>query len=354
MATRVMILAGGTGGHVFPALAVANELRRQGCEVLWMGTRAGLEAKVVPAESIPMDWVSAAGLRGKRGGARLQAPFRLAWACVEAFAILWRRKPDVVLGMGGFVAAPGGLMAWLLRCPLVIHEQNRVPGTTNRWLARLAKRVLEAFPGSFPAGAGAECTGNPLRAAIAAIPQKSIAGGGPVRLLVLGGSLGAQVLNETVPDAVAQAGLPLEVRHQTGSALLETTRQRYAELGLPAQVEPFIEDMAAAYAWADLVVCRAGAMTVSELSAAGLPAVLVPYPHAIDDHQTANARYLAEAGAAYLLPQPQLTAAGLATLLRNLASNPEKLAVMGAKAKTLARPAAARAVADICLQEAKR
>ncbi|BBL72241.1 UDP-N-acetylglucosamine--N-acetylmuramyl-(pentapeptide) pyrophosphoryl-undecaprenol N-acetylglucosamine transferase [Methylogaea oryzae] len=349
-----MILAGGTGGHIFPALAVAEQLRRDGCQVTWMGTRTGLEAKLVPAADIPIDWIGAAGVRGKSLATRLLAPFRLAWACLQAAGILLRRKPHVVLGMGGFVAAPGGLMAWLLRRPLVIHEQNRVPGTTNRMLSRLAKAVLEAFPGSFPPAVGARCTGNPLRGNIVALPAKSASDADrPLRVLVLGGSLGAKALNELLPEAAAAAGVPLDLRHQTGGALLDDTRRRYADKGVTARVEAFIDDMAAAYAWADLAVCRAGAMTVSELCAAGLPALLVPFPYAIDDHQTANARYLVDAGAAELMPQASLDAAALAAQLRRLADRRDLLAAMARQARALAKPDAAGQVANICLQQVR-
>lgn len=349
-----MIMAGGTGGHIFPALAVAERLRAEGCVVTWMGTRNGLEARLVPAADIPIDWIGAVGVRGKGWWQRLTAPWRILLACVQAAWILLRRKPQVVLGMGGFVAAPGGLMAALLRIPLVIHEQNRVPGTTNRLLARMARAVLQAFPDSFAPAVGALHTGNPIRREISALPAKPIADAArPLRLLVLGGSQGAKALNGLVPEAVAKSGVVFEVWHQTGAALLEYTRQRYAANGLPARVEAFVDDMAAAYAWADLAVCRSGAMTVGELCAAGLPAVLVPFPFAIDDHQTANARYLSEAGAADLLPQAQLDAAGLAERLSGLAAQRELLHAMAAKARALATPEATQQVAAVCLREAK-
>lgn len=352
--TRILILAGGTGGHVFPALAVAEVLRSQGHTVTWMGTRAGLEARVVPAAGFPIDWVDVVGLRGKRWTQRLLAPWRLLRACWQAARILRQRQPHVVLGMGGFVAAPGGLMAWLSGRPLIVHEQNRVPGTTNRLLARLAKRVLQAFPDSFPARTVAQCTGNPLRAALAecvsSVDNADTAR--PLRVLIVGGSLGAQILNETVPAALAQCGLALDIRQQTGPAQLDATRQRYADFGLAAQVDAFIDDMAAAYAWADLAICRAGAMTVSELAAVGLPAILVPYPHAIDDHQTANARYLADAGAALWLPQSELTPARLAAQVQTL-GNAELRQRLRTQARALAQPQAAHTVAAICLEEAQ-
>jgi UDP-N-acetylglucosamine--N-acetylmuramyl-(pentapeptide) pyrophosphoryl-undecaprenol N-acetylglucosamine transferase len=355
MGARILILAGGTGGHVYPALAVAHELLADGHEVVWMGTRAGLEARVVPAAGIPVEWLSVSGLRGKGWRNKLAAPFMLARACLQALGILRRVRPAVVLGMGGFVSGPGGLMARLLGIPLVLHEQNRIPGTTNRWLARWASVVLEAFPDSFPAKVGARCTGNPLRREIAALHGK-VANEGEetpaTRLLVVGGSLGAKALNEAMPSAIAAAGLPLEIRHQTGAAMRDDTAARYAEAGIEARVDAFVEDMAEAYAWADVAVCRAGAMTVSELSAAGLPAILIPFPYAIDDHQTRNARYLADAAAAVLLPQSELTPERMAQEIKALLEQPERLQAMAANAASLAKPEAARTVADICLQAA--
>lgn len=352
MGARVMILAGGTGGHVYPALAVARELLSEGHEVVWMGTRAGLEGKLVPEAGIPIEWLSVSGLRGKGWRRRLTAPFMLLRAGLQAFAILRRIRPDVVLGMGGFVSGPGGLLALGLGIPLVLHEQNRVPGTTNRWLAPWANLVLEAFPGSFPAAAKARCTGNPLRPEIASTARRPRPQtGGPLRVLVVGGSLGAKALNEMLPDALA--GLGVQVRHQSGPALREETLARYARAGIDARVEAFIEDMAEAYAWADLAVCRAGAMTVSELSAAGLPAILIPFPYAIDDHQTQNARYLVEAGAALLLPQRELTPERLALSIKALIDDPARLRSLAERAAALAKCDAARVVADLCLAKAR-
>lgn len=357
MGARVMILAGGTGGHVYPALAVARELLADGHEVLWMGTRTGLEARVVPAAGIPVEWLSVSGIRGKGWRGKLAAPFMLARACLQALAILRRAKPDVVLGMGGFVSGPGGLLARALGIPLVLHEQNRVPGTTNRWLARWANVVLEAFPNSFPAKTGARCVGNPLRREIAAsgklrvASDESAAASSPTpRILVVGGSLGAKALNENVPEALSRIGIPIQVRHQTGPAMREETENRYARSGIDARVEAFVENMAEAYAWADLAICRAGAMTVSELSAAGLPAILIPFPYAIDDHQTQNARYLADAGAAVLLPQTELTPERLAAEIQAVFADPERPRAMAEHAMALAKPEATRTVADICLE----
>lgn len=349
---RIVVMAGGTGGHVFPALAVADELRARGVEVSWLGTRRGLEAEVVPRAGFPIDYIQVAGLRGKGGLSWLAAPLRLVIALAQGLAVIRRRHPAAVLGMGGFVAGPGGLAAWLLRRPLLIHEQNARAGLTNRLLAPLARRVLEAFPGSFAAGRSALHTGNPLRREFvqsASGEHAPAAHPGPLRLLVVGGSLGAARLNEVVPQALA--ALPAderpEVWHQAGPRNIEQARAAYAEQGIAVRVEPFIDDMAAAFGWADVVLCRAGAMTVAELAASGVPSILVPYPFAVDDHQTANARYLADQGAAILLPQPQLSVEHLGEILRGL--TPAVLDKMAAAARRLALPEATRRVADECL-----
>ncbi len=355
MVTRVMILAGGTGGHIFPALAVADLLRDQGCDVQWMGTKAGMEARLIPQEGIPIHWLTVAGFRGKGLFKQLLAPFKLLFAFAQAGKILWRFKPDVVLGMGGFVAGPGGIMARLLGIPLVIHEKNRIPGTTNRLLVKWATRVLEAFPGSFKAKVGAICVGNPLRQSIVeAMAAQQPTRDKVTRLLIVGGSLGAKALNEAVPKAIALVGETMEVRHQTGESMCAATEALYASLGLKAEVVAFIQDMAEAYRWADLAVCRAGAATLSELACAGLPSILIPFPYAIDDHQTANARYLTEAGAAVLMPQPDLTPHYLAEKLKSLIQAPEQLQTMVRNAHALAKPDAALSVAEICLKEAGR
>lgn len=350
---RVMIMAGGTGGHVFPALAVAAELRARGAEVFWLGTRQGLEAKVVPAAGIGMEWVSVSGLRGKGAMAWLLAPWRLLWAALQVLAVMLRQRPVVVLGMGGFVTGPGGVMTWLLRKPLVIHEQNAIAGLTNRLLAPLAQRVLEAFPGTFH-GKNVVHTGNPVRRAIAELPapEDRFAGrSGALRLLVLGGSLGARALNEVVPAAIAQMSSRPEVWHQAGNRHLDEALDHYRNVAVTARVEPFIDDMAAAYAWADLVVCRAGALTVAELAAAGVGAILVPYPHAVDDHQTRNAAYLADVGAAAVIQQRELTRDGLCELLASRADR-SRLLAMAQAARRLAQPQAAATVAALCWEAA--
>lgn len=355
MVSRVMILAGGTGGHVYPALAVAEDLRKNGHEVTWMGTAKGLEARVVPAAGIPMEWLSVAGLRGKGWRGKLTAPLMLFRALWQSQSILRRVKPDVVLGMGGFVSGPGGLMASLMGIPLVLHEQNRVPGTTNKLLAKRANVLLEAMPESFPAVAGAQCVGNPLRSEIAVLPVKAETWQPtrPLNILIVGGSLGAKALNEIVPAALAKAAFSLNIRHQTGSAMRDETEARYVSEGLKAEVTAFVENMAEAYQWADLAICRSGAMTVSELAAAGLPAILVPYPHAIDDHQTQNGQYLAEIGAAILIPQAELTPDSLAHCLHNILSSADSLRSMAQHARKKACPDATRTVSGICLEQAE-
>jgi UDP-N-acetylglucosamine--N-acetylmuramyl-(pentapeptide) pyrophosphoryl-undecaprenol N-acetylglucosamine transferase len=357
-ARPVIIMAGGTGGHVFPALALARLLRESACEVVWLGTRRGLEARVVPAERIAIEWLSIGGLRGKGMLTWLAAPFRLALALAQALAVMRRHRPLAVVGLGGFVTGPGGVAAWLTRRPLLIHEQNAIAGFTNRCLAHLAREVLEAFPGSFGAGIAARAIGNPVRADITAIAPPATrfaARGGAIRLLVLGGSQGATRLNAVVPYALGRlaGAAPLEVRHQAGARWLEAARQNYAGAGVRASVVPFIEDMAEAYAWADLVICRSGALTVSELAAAGVGAILVPFPAATDDHQTANAAYLVREGAAVLIADRELTVERLSAELARLAAGRGKLLAMAERARLLARPRAAAELAESCLKVAR-
>ena len=353
MSGRVTVMAGGTGGHVFPALATAQELARRGWEVSWLGVPDSFESRLVPRYGFPLDLVPVRKIRGQGPRAWVVAPLHLAAAAFHSARALRRRRPGVVLGMGGFVSGPGGVVSWLLGYPLVVHEQNAIPGLTNRWLSRIASRVLEAFPGSFPAGRRAQAVGNPVRHGIVTVPapEARLAGRlGPPRLLVVGGSLGAQVLNEALPPAIARlpvAARPL-VRHQAGRGKVAAAEDAYRAAGVAASISEFLDDMAEAYAWADLVVCRAGALTVSELAAVGVPAVLVPYPHAVDDHQTRNAAYLADAGAALLLPQPALSAERLAATLANLLGDRPRLLAMAQAARRLARPDAAERVADAC------
>ena len=356
MPKRIVIMAGGTGGHVFPALAVAEFLIEKGWQVSWLGTQKGLESRVIPENGIEIDWLSVSGVRGKGITAKITAVLMVSKACVHAMTLLRKRKPDVVLGMGGFVAGPGGLMAKLLGLPLIIHEQNRIPGTTNRLLARLANQVLEAFPGSFSGKVNAKCTGNPLRKRfLDALEKGRRQPENDVRLFIFGGSQGAQILNETVPEAIAEfrrSGLAtpsVQIKHQTGAAMLSRVESRYQALGIKAETSAFIDDMVAAYQWADLVICRAGAMTVSEVAAMGVPAILIPLPTAIDDHQTANARYLTDVGAGLLLMQNALNPVTLAEHITKALKN---LTVMSEAAQRCARLDATEVVAGYCIAEA--
>ena len=351
--STILIMAGGTGGHVFPGLAVADELRGRGWNVVWMGARGGLEARLVPACGYPVEWIRAAALRGKGIAAMLLLPLHLLIGFWQSARAIFRIRPDVVLGMGGYVAFPGGMMASLLARPLAVHEQNAIAGLVNRVLAGIADKAMVAFPEALK---NAEWTGNPVRADIAAIaePAARYAGrSGPLRLLVVGGSLGAQALNEAVPKALRLMAAPERpsVTHQTGDKHLESVRLNYANAGVGGRFVAFIEDMARSYAEADLVICRAGAMTVAELAAGGVASVLVPFPHAVDDHQTANAKFLVDRGAAILLSQSDLDPAALADLLRRL--DRDALLAMAQKAKALGKPEAARVVADRCAELAK-
>lgn len=351
---RIMIASGGTGGHVFPALAVANELRTRGVEVTWLGTKHGMENTIVPKANIQLDQISALGFRGKGLPAKLFALKGFVIGCMQALKILRSRKPHAVLGMGGFVTAPAGLMAYILRIPVVIHEQNRVVGTANKILSSVAKKILEAFPGTFPDKVEAIQTGNPLRDGIIELStvQTSKRQTESLHLLVLGGSQGARNLNQIVPQAISEVtNTQLEVVHQCGGQWLDETLLSYKQYGINAKVRAFIDEMAESYKWADLVICRAGAMTISELIAVGLPSILVPYPHAIDDHQTRNARYLVDAGAAVMIGNDQLRSCLTAELSR-LCNDKNYLDVMSTAAKSLARIDATQKVADICLQEA--
>jgi UDP-N-acetylglucosamine--N-acetylmuramyl-(pentapeptide) pyrophosphoryl-undecaprenol N-acetylglucosamine transferase len=345
MSRRVLVMAGGTGGHVFPALAVAGALRARGIEVVWMGTRLGLEARVVPEAGIEVEWIAIRGVRGKTLKARLTAPVDVSVAIFQALRVMLRVRPAVVLGMGGYAAGPGGIAAFLTRRPLVIHEQNAIAGTTNRILANFADRVLAAFPGAFPDSVPATVVGNPVRAAIASLPppdERLAERAGQARLLVLGGSQGALSLNEAVPEALARLPEPLRpvVRHQAGRNTLDNATAAYARAGVAAEVCEFIEDMAEAYGWADLAICRAGALTVSELAAAGLPSVLIPLPAAVDDHQTLNGGYLVAAGAAVLLPEKQLGPDRLARVLAGLLGDHGRRLDMARRARGVARPEA--------------
>ena len=356
MTGPVLILAGGTGGHIFPGLAVAAVLESRGVPVLWLGAIEGLETRLVPAAGIALETVRVTGLRGKGIKALLLAPFRLVRAIAQAIAIVWRARPRAVLSLGGFAAGPGGVAAWLLRRPLLVHEQNRAPGLTNRVLARFARRVLTGFPGSF-AGRKEEAVGNPVRAEIAALPppaERFAGRDGALRLLVLGGSQGARAINETVPRVVAslQAEHAFEIRHQCGEKLLADAKAAYAKANVAASVEPFIRDMAQAYGWADLVIGRAGALTIAELCAAGVGSLLVPFPGAVDDHQARNAEYLAERGGGEWFRQDGKLEGQLRDRLRALAGDRVRLLALADAARAAAFPEAAEHVAAIVIEEA--
>ena len=357
MQRPVMILAGGTGGHIFPGLAVAKALRERGMPVVWLGADGGMETRLVPQHGIEIETIAVRGIRGKGIATLLAAPFKVWRAVRQARAVLQARRPAAVISFGGFAAGPGGLAARLARVPLLVHEQNRAPGMTNRVLARLAEEVLTGFPDTFP-----DCiesvVGNPVRDEIAALPGPDVRfadRAGPLRLLVLGGSQGARALNESVPDALRRlrGTVAFDVRHQCGDAMRDAATQAYAKAGVVASIEPFIADMAEAYAWADVVVCRAGALTLAELCAVGVGSILVPFPQAVDDHQTKNAQYLFDRGAAQVLPQGETLAERLSATLEILSERIDLLR-MAQSARALAQPDAARKVAAITLDTIQR
>jgi UDP-N-acetylglucosamine--N-acetylmuramyl-(pentapeptide) pyrophosphoryl-undecaprenol N-acetylglucosamine transferase len=349
----VVVMAGGTGGHVFPALAVAKALQQQGVRIHWLGTAAGIEADIVPRNQLAITYLDVSGVRGQGLKRLLLAPFKIMAATLAAMRVMRTVEADCVIGLGGYVTGPGGLAARLLGKPLVIHEQNAIAGFTNRMLSTLATRVLQAFPGAFPDGPRVRTTGNPVRPEICTVDEPAVRFAdrtGPLRVLVLGGSQGAVALNGLIPAAMAL--LPAEsrpvIRHQTGRKQVEATTANFEKAGVAAEVLPFIDDMASAYAWADLVICRSGALTVSELAAAGAASILIPYPFAVDDHQTANARYLTGAGAALLCPQKDLTPEALAQTLSSVWRR-ETLLAMAVKARGQARAEATATVASCCL-----
>jgi UDP-N-acetylglucosamine--N-acetylmuramyl-(pentapeptide) pyrophosphoryl-undecaprenol N-acetylglucosamine transferase len=352
MSAPVLIMAGGTGGHIFPGLAVADVLRAQNVPVVWLGADGGMETRVVPEHGIELHTVAVGGLRGKGLATRLLAPVMLVRSLLAALKVLRTLRPRSVLSMGGYAAGPGGVAAWLTGRPLLVHEQNGVAGFTNRALAKIAKKVMTGFAGTLP---NALWVGNPVRASIAALPAPGVRmadRGGRTRLLVLGGSLGARALNLRLPEALAQLSPELrpEVIHQCGARGIDEARKAYADAGVEARIEPFIADMAGTYGWADLVVCRAGALTVAELTAAGLGAVLIPFPHAVDDHQTRNGETLVAVGAAELIQERELNAANLADRLRELLGDRALLVRMAEAARTLAKPDAAATIARQCLE----
>jgi UDP-N-acetylglucosamine--N-acetylmuramyl-(pentapeptide) pyrophosphoryl-undecaprenol N-acetylglucosamine transferase len=356
MTRTLMIMAGGTGGHIYPAISVAEYLRAKGWHIVWLGSRAGMEARIVPPRGYVMAWIRFSGLRGKGLLRALLLPLNLFVACWQSARAILAHRPDVVLGMGGYVAFPGGMMASLLRRPLVIHEQNSVAGLTNRVLARFADRVLMAFPNAFKTNRSGLWVGNPVRAEIGNLDAPDLRYGARdvhdarLNVMVLGGSQGAAVLNSTLPQALAlipRAQRPLVI-HQSGAAHIDTLRAAYTAAGVEAETLPFIDDMAARYAAADLVVCRAGASTVTEIAAAGVASVLTPLPWAVDDHQTFNARFLADRGAAVLIPQAEFTPEKLAQLLSSFTR--DKLLDMARLARAAAKPNATRDVGEMCVE----
>ncbi len=344
----ILVMAGGTGGHIFPGLAVAEYLRHCGWKVSWLGNQNGMEYRLVKASDFPFEAVTFGGLRGKGLKAKIMLPFNLLRAGIQSWRIISRLKPNVVLGMGGYITFPGGLVAKLLKRPLVLHESNSIAGSANRALAKIAMRTLTGFPNAMD---HAEWVGNPIRADFDRVESPAVRYEqrcGNLSILVVGGSLGAAVLNETIPAAIAlmEKSARPTVIHQAGDKHLAQLQHRYATLGVDADIRPFIEDMSAAYAQADLVICRSGAMTVSEITACGVAACLVPLPHAIDDHQTANARFLSDVAAAILLPQKDLNAQDLAAMIQHL--NRDDLKKIAVRAHALAKPYATQKVAEVC------
>lgn len=361
-ARTVLIMAGGTGGHIFPALSIARNLQSRGYRTEWLGTERGMEVEVLRGTDIPLHFIRVRGLRGKGILSVVLAPFMIVGAVLQSLMVLRAVKPCCVLGMGGYVTGPGGVAAKLSGRKLLIHEQNAIAGFSNRMLARIADRVMEAFPGTFRAGADVIHTGNPVRSEIVALAESRLRvreSAAALRVLVLGGSLGAVAINRLIPAALKvlpEHDRP-EIWHQSGRNNLEETRRAYADAGIElhdkCRVDPFISDMASAYGWADLVICRAGALTVSEIAAAGLPSVLIPFPHAVDDHQTRNAQWLSDAGAAVLIQQVDLREQDLAQRLKEFNDNRETLAAMAASARALARPDACDLVTRECMEACK-
>ena len=353
----LLIMAGGTGGHVYPALAVADYLRAEGFPVLWLGTRNGLEYKVVPDKGYRLLTIDIWGVRGKTIGRWILAPILLIRAIFQAVLILLRIKPAAALGMGGFASAPGGIAAWLLRIPLLIHEQNSVAGTANRLLLPMAKIVMQGFPGTFQQSHKVHSTGNPVRPEIITAAEKNYRTGfshdGKFNLLILGGSQGAKTLNEIIPPALSRMRDTIDVSiwHQTGERHFPEVKALYEKLGglIDIRIDAFINDMGKAYSWADLVLCRSGAMTIAELCVSGVASILVPYPFAIDDHQTVNARYLSDRGCALLIPESELDDARLANSICEIFNTPGRLLEMSTLTKQQAAPWSTRDVAELCM-----
>lgn len=349
MSKKLLVMAGGTGGHVFPAIAVAKELQQQGWEIRWLGTKDRMEADLVPKHGIPIEFIEISGLKGKGIGALLKAPFAIFKAVLQARKIIKNYQPDAVLGMGGYVSGPGGIAAKLCGVPIILHEQNAVAGLTNRWLSKIARRTLQAFPTAFP---NAEVVGNPVRQDLFEIsePQQRLAERGlPINILVMGGSQGAMVINKTVPEVAKRLGNQVFISHQVGKGKLAGVEEVYQSTQNGAANE-FIDDMKSAYEWADLVICRSGALTVCEIAAAGLPAIFVPFQHK-DRQQFLNAEYLAKEGAAVIIEQPDFTPENLLKVLRPLIDDRQKLTEMAILAKAKATPLAAKRVAEVIIEQ---
>lgn len=352
---KLLVMAGGTGGHIFPGLAVADLLHSQGWDIHWLGTKDRMEAELIPQRGYPISFINIGGVRNKNKRTLFKAPFKLIYSLWQSWQVLREINPDVVLGMGGYASGPGGVAAWLLRKPLVLHEQNAVAGMTNRYLSKIASTVLSAFPGAFKTKVNYQVVGNPLRSNIIALEQVPPENPSQTKkVLVVGGSLGAQVLNEVVPQAMKQIRVQnIQVWHQTGKNNQQKVLESYQNYGLVQdniKVTEFIEDMSAAYQWADVVVCRAGALTVSELAMAAKPAIFVPLPHAVDDHQTKNANYLVERNAARLIPQAEFSGTSLAQMLNSLFHSDTVLQNMARAAHDAAHADATQKVAQICQQ----
>lgn len=345
----VLFMAGGTGGHIFPALAIAEKMQQQAIPVQWLGSQQGMEGELIPKTGITLHTLAVTGLRGKGLTRLFAAPFRLLAAVWQAIRLLRTIRPRLVIGMGGFASGPGGIAAWILGIPLCIHEQNAVAGLTNSWLAKMATVVMQAFPYTFPPHYKAITTGNPLRSTIHPQPKKET---DTVNILIIGGSLGAKILNETVPVALQHVSASISVRHQTGKRHYEAMQAAYHDAAFPVELEAFIDDMGAAYAWADIVICRAGALTVSELAQAGVGSILIPFPHAVDDHQTRNAEFLVENNAAILVPQSQLTVEKLTEIVQELSENQATMLAMSEAALACATPEATAQVTQYCLDVA--
>ena len=353
---NILIMAGGTGGHIYPALAVADNLKEKGFQLFWLGTEKGMESRVIPEHGYPLMKINVSGVRGNGIVRLLFTPIMLAIALVQALLIMIKVRPVVVLGMGGFASGPGGVAAWLMRIPLLIHEQNAIAGLTNRLLSPFAVSVMAAFPNAFKQSEKLIITGNPVRKNITNIiqPEQRYANRDDktLRVLVLGGSLGARKLNEVIPEAIATLGndVEYEIKHQCGEKHVENTKAAYQTHNVKVEVLPFIKDMAEVYGWADIVICRAGALTIAELATTGIASILIPFPYAVDDHQTSNANYLANEGAAVLIQEAQLNAEKIKDLLLKWYQAPEQLLQMAVKARSLAKPAATNDAARLCLE----